>query len=76
MTGRRWVVGIAMVTLAGVLAGCAERPKFADPEEVRKADVVRIKAIEDNPNLTPAQRQWQINRIKGQTQGGRAGGQR
>ncbi len=46
--------------------GCAEKPKYADPVESVKADDNRIKAINDNPNLTPAQREWQINRIKGQ----------
>jgi hypothetical protein len=59
------VVGVAGVCV-GALASCAEGPKYADPEEVKKADENRIRAIQNNPHLTPAQKEWQINRIKGQ----------
>ncbi len=54
---------------AGMLClafGCSEKPKYADPAEAQKADEGRIRAIQNNPNLTQAQKDWQINRIKGQ----------
>jgi hypothetical protein len=50
----------------GPLAGCGEKPKYADPEEIKVADDNRIRAIENNPNLTPQQKEFQINRIRGQ----------
>lgn len=61
---RRAAWGLAAGLL--VAAGCAERPRYADLGAARKADENRIRAIESNPNLTQAQKEWQINRIKGQ----------
>lgn len=58
----------AAVGLAVCVAGCEEKPKFADPGEVKKANETRIKAIQENPNLTQAQKEWQINRINGKMQ--------
>lgn len=58
---------VAVVLVVG-LAGCEEKPKFADPGEVKKANDNRIRAIQENPNLTPAQKEWQINRINGKMQ--------
>lgn len=63
---RRLAPAFLAVAVLGWLAGCAEQPKYADPVESAKADENRIKAIESNPNLTPAQKEWQINRIKGE----------
>lgn len=63
---KKCIEGIWAAVCIGLLAGCAEAPKYADPEEIKKADENRIRAIQDNPHLTPAQKEWQINRIKGQ----------
>ncbi len=57
---------IFIVAVLGTMQGCAEKPKYADPEDTKKADEHRIQAITENSNLTQAQKDWQINRIKGQ----------
>jgi hypothetical protein len=63
---RRYGVLLLAAGTLGSILGCGEKPKYADPVEVRKADENRIRAIENNQNLTRAQKDWQINRIKGQ----------
>ena len=63
---RRYALAGLALALLCVPLGCAEKPKYADPAEARKADENRIRAIQNNANLTQAQKDWQINRIKGQ----------
>ena len=62
----RWTAWMLLVVAVGMLAGCGSGGTNAPTaNEIKEADDARIKAIENDPSYTPAQKQAAINRIKG-----------
>jgi len=60
-----------LVLFAGLLAGCDNNPTNAPSKvDVAAADAARAKAVDDNPKLTPEQKEAQ-KRMMGLLPGGR-----
>jgi hypothetical protein len=75
----KYLAMILAVCGLGLMVGCDSNPTNAPTKEaVADANAARAKAIDDNPNLTPQQKQQQkeMMGLTGKGPGSQAGGDR